>query len=508
MQPTIGRDMPLPLSRIRDRFIGLRTEYPLAGGGVARRRYFDSAASSLMLQPAWETAEAFLEHYGNTHSLLHHGARVATRAYGWTHERALALVGADPAMHACVFAGSGSTACLNRIARALAALRPERDTVLVSGMEHHSNDLPHRKHAGRFEHIPMVGAAPALGALDLEVLAAKLESNRGRVNYVAITGASNVTGIINPLKAIADLVHAHDAWLVVDGSQLVVHAPVRMSDGIDFFAFSGHKVYAPGSPGVIVGRRDLLMRLEPDEVGGGMVDDVSLDGYRVSESFPDREEAGTPNIVGTVLLGAALETLMQVGMETIQRAEQAMLEPLVRELASRPHVRVYGDTNLARSPRTGTVAFNLQGLDHALAAAALNDYFGIAVRNACFCAHPYVREMLKPELWNSEFDVEQGAGLAALEMQMGMVRASFGLYTTADDVKTLLAGIDALCADEQGVRDSYQRGADGVPRHRVFRAPAETLFDPARELARAIAGTRRRPTSNNPSFRSRKSDLP
>jgi len=93
-------------------------------------------------------------------------------------------------------------------------------------------------------------------------------------------------------------------------------------------------------------------------------------------------------------------------------------------------------------------------------------------------------------------------------MQMGMVRASFGLYTTADDVKTLLAGIDALCADEQGVRDSYQRGADGVPRHRVFRAPAETLFDPARELARAIAGTRRRPTSNNPSFRSRKSDLP
>ena len=293
----------------------------------------------------------------------------------------------------------------------------------------------------------MVGAAPALGALDLEVLAAKLESNRGRVNYVAITGASNVTGIINPLKAIADLVHAHDAWLVVDGSQLVVHAPVRMSDGIDFFAFPGHKVYAPGSPGVIVGRRDLLMRLEPDEVGGGMVDDVSLDGYRVSESFPDREEAGTPNIVGTVLLGAALETLMQVGMETIPRAEQAMLEPLVRELASRPHVRVYGDTNLARSPRTGTVAFNLQGLDHALAAAALNDYFGIAVRNACFCAHPYVREMLKRELWNSEFDVEQGAGLAALEMQMGMVRASFGLYTTADDVETLLAGIDALCAD-------------------------------------------------------------
>jgi len=313
---------------------------------------------------------------------------------------------------------------------------------------------------------------------------------------VAITGASNVTGIINPLKAIADLVHAHDAWLVVDGSQLVMHAPVRMADGIDFLAFSGHKVYAPGSPGVIVGRRDLLMGLEPDEVGGGMVDDVTLDGYVVSESFPDREEAGTPNIVGAVLLGAALETLMQVGMDKIHQAEQAMLEPLFRELASRPRVRVYGDTDLARSPRTGTVAFNLHGLDHALVAAALNDYFGVAVRNACFCAHPYVREMLKPELWNSELDVEQEAGLAALEMHMGMVRASFGLYTTPDDVKALLAGIDALCADEQGFGDRYQRGADGVPRHRAFCAPAEALFDPARELARAIAGSGRRPTAN------------
>ncbi|MBI3373324.1 MAG: aminotransferase class V-fold PLP-dependent enzyme [Betaproteobacteria bacterium] len=482
--------MSLPLSLIRDRFIGLDTEYPLASGGVARRRYLDSAASSLMLRPAWETAEAFLKHYANTHSLLHHGARVATHACIWAHERALALVGADPATYACAFAGSGSTGCFNRIARSLAALRPERDVVLVSGMEHHSNDLPHRKHAGQVEHIPMTGVAPAFGALDLKVLAARLESNRGRVNYVAITGASNVTGIINPLKAIAELVHAHDAWLVVDGSQLVMHAPVHMSDGIDFFAFSGHKVYAPGSPGVIVGRRDLLIGLEPDEVGGGMVDDVSLEDYIVSESFPGREEAGTPNIVGAVLLGAALETLMQIGMDKVHEAEQAMLAPLLRELASRPRVRVYGDTDLARSPRTGTVAFNLEGLDHGLVAAALNDYFGVAVRNACFCAHPYVREMLKPELWDSTLDVELESGIAELEMHQGMVRASFGLYTTWDDVQALLAGIDRLCADAQGFRDRYERGSDGVPRHRGFSAPVETLFDPGRELARAIAGGR------------------
>lgn len=480
--------MPVTLASLKTRFIGLDTEYPLADGTRARRHYLDSAASALMLEPAWRTAQAFLRHYANTHSDQHFGARIATHAYVWSHERALAFVGANQKDYACAFAGSGSTAGFNRIARALARLRPERDTVLISGMEHHSNDLPHRKHSGRVEHIPMLGEAPAFRSLDLDALEALLKANKGRVNYVAVTGASNVTGIINPVKEIARLAHRHDALLVVDGSQLVMHAPVCMDDGIDFLAFSGHKVYAPGSPGVIVGRRDILSGLEPDEVGGGMVDDVSLENYIVSDRFPDREEAGTPNIVGAVILGAALETLMQVGMDEIHAAEQAMLAPLLAELAKRPLVRVYGDTDLKRSPRTGTIAFNIQGLDHGLVAAALNDYFGVAVRNDCFCAHPYVREMLKPELWEIDLDARSEAELAEIEMRKGMVRASFGLYTSEDDLGALLAGIDALCADVEGFRARYQRGANDVHRHRQFSAPAETLFDPRRELELALGG--------------------
>jgi len=179
-----------------------------------------------------------------------------------------------------------------------------------------------------------------------------------------------------------------------------------MADGIDFLVFSGHKVYAPGSPGVIVGERALLSQVEPDEVGGGMVDDVSFEDYAVTEHFPEREEAGTPNIVGAVLLGAALEALMQVGMEAVQAHEQALLARLLGALLARPGVRVYGDTDLARSPRVGTVAFNLEGLDHALVAAVLNDYFCVAVRNACFCGDPYVREMLKPELWEADANLD------------------------------------------------------------------------------------------------------
>jgi selenocysteine lyase/cysteine desulfurase len=478
--------MALTIASLQNRFIGLDTEYQLADGTRSRRYYLDSAASALMLEPAWKMAQAFLGHYANTHSHLHFGARVATHAYVWAHERALAFVGANQTDYACAFVGSGSTGGFNRIARALAGLRPERDTVLISGMEHHSNDLPHRKHAGRVEHIPMMGTPPAFGPLDLIALERLLNENKGRVNYVAVTGASNVTGIINPIREMARLAHAHGAWLVVDGSQLVMHAPVRMDDGIDFLAFSGHKVYAPGSPGVVVGRRDILSGLEPDEVGGGMVEDVSLESYIVSDRFPDREEAGTPNIVGAVLLGAALEALMQLGMDKVQAHEQAMLAPLMKELAARPLVRVYGDMDLKRSPRTGTIAFNIDGLDHGLVAAALNDYFGVAVRNDCFCAHPYVREMLKPELWAIDLGAETPEILAEMEQRKGMVRASFGLYTTGADLKALLRGIDALCADMEGFRQRYERGPDDTYRHRQFSASAESLFDPRRELARAL----------------------
>ncbi len=124
--------MSISLSSLQSAFIGLDTEYPLADGRRTRRRYLDSAASSLMLEPAWRTAEAFLRHYANTHSDLHFGARIATHAYAWAHERALTFVGADPAKHACAFVGSGSTAGFNRLARMLKDLRPERTTVLVA----------------------------------------------------------------------------------------------------------------------------------------------------------------------------------------------------------------------------------------------------------------------------------------------------------------------------------------------------------------------------------------
>ena len=474
-------------------FIGLDTRYRLADGRVTRRHYLDSAASTLALRCARQVADELLRHYANTHSELHFSARVASHAYDWAHEQVLKFVRADPNRYTAFFAGSGCTAPLNRLARVLAARRPERDVVLVSLMEHHANDLPHRKHARTVVHIPLTGTAPTLGAVDLAALERLLEQYRGRVNYVAVSATSNVTGIINPVHDIAALAHAHGAWVIVDASQHLAHAPLPVSDTgaeerkLDALVFSGHKLYAPGSPGVAVVRRTLLENEEPDEVGGGMVEDVHLSGYQISARFPDREEAGTPNIIGAVQLGAVLNVLQQADMEQVHAAEQRLLRRLLAALAGIPEVRIYGDPDLGRTPRLGTVTFNLEGLEHGRVAAVLNDYHNVAVRNGCFCAHPYVRELLKPELWTLDLDPDAEDAAAMLEPWQGMVRASLGLYTTDEDIEVLLAGIRDLLAQPDHYRALYEMDTDGNFHHRTFNAPAKVLFDPEAALDRALS---------------------
>lgn len=474
-------------------FIGLDTGYQLADGRVTRRHYLDSAASTLALGCARDVADQLLSHYANTHSELHFSARIVSHAYDWAHGQALKFVKADPDRYTAFFAGSGCTAPLNRLARILTARRPERDVALVSLMEHHANDLPHRKHAGRVFHIPLTGEAPSLGAVDLAVLARLLEQYSGRVNYVAVSAASNVTGILNPVHDIAELAHAHGAWVVVDASQSLAHAPLATSDSgaaereLDAVVFSGHKLYAPGSPGVAVARRALLEHGEPDEVGGGMVDEVSLVSHQVTGQFPDREEAGTPNILGAVQLGAVLNVLRRVGMEQVCAADQRLLRQTLAELAAIPGIRLYGDTDLSRSPRLGVISFNLAGLEHGLVAAVLNDYYNVAVRNGCFCAHPYVRELLKPELWALDFDPDVEDADALIEPWLGMARASLGLYTREDDIAALLAGIRDLLARPDHYRALYRMDAEGNFHHRTFHAPAESLFDPEAMLDRALA---------------------
>ncbi|HCB14827.1 MAG TPA: aminotransferase, partial [Gammaproteobacteria bacterium] len=282
-------------------------------------------------------------------------------------------------------------------------------------------------------------------------------------------------------------------WVVVDASQFIAHAPLALSDNgtvereLDAVAFSGHKLYAPGSPGVMVVRQILLEGQEPDELGGGMVDDVSLSNYQITGYFPDREEAGTPNIPGAVQLGAVLNVLQRIGMGSIHAAEQRLLRRLLTGLLAIPGVRIYGDPDLDRTPRLGVVSFNLAGLEHGLVAAMLNDYHNVAVRNGCFCAHPYVRELLKPELWELDLDPDADDADALIKPWQGMVRASLGLYSTDADIDALLNGVHDLLANPAYYRAQYQGDGAGNFCHRSFTVSAKSLFDPEAMLDQALA---------------------
>ena len=157
---------------------------------------------------------------------------------------------------------------------------------------------------------------------------------------------------------------------------------------IDVLVFSGHKIYAPGSPGVVVARKELFSGVEPQEVGGGMVEDVWLDRFAPTAKLPDREEAGTPNICGSVGLATALYALYRVGMDTIAQEESELISYVLSRLGEIDDVVIYGDNDADRYKRAGALSFNIKGVHHALTGAVLNDYFNIAVRNECFCAHP------------------------------------------------------------------------------------------------------------------------
>lgn len=478
------------LHQIQKSFIGQHTHYPLADGNSGPRRYLDSAASTLMMRPAFAVAQNFLEHYSSTHSELHFSALGANRAYDWAHRRMLDFVCADPAIYSSYFAGSGATAGFNRVASELAALRPERDLVIASEMEHHSNDLPHRRHGGEVIHLPLMGEGANCGGIDVEVAREIIETQGKRINYLAITAASNVTGVITPIHQLAKLAHSVGAFILVDASQMIAHAPISMQSladdsGIDILIFSGHKIYAPGSPGVVIARTDILNQTTPSELGGGMVADVFLRQFTPSAELPDREEAGTPNIIGAITLAAALDVLMRIGMEVIREKERYLIDLAWTKLSAIDGVNLYGPGPM-EIHRTGTIAFNIQGFDHGLTAAALNDYYNIQVRNGCFCAHPYVREMLKRELWAMNIDPDAPNIEAEVERKRGMARASIGIYTTETDILALCAAVENLVARREEILDLYQPEGKSGYCHRHFKPAEAALFDPSQVLATAL----------------------
>lgn len=469
------------LEKVRSKFIGLDTQYTLATGETRRRIYLDSTATTLMMEAAHEVLERFYHHYGNTHSLLHFDAKIATREYHWAHSRILDFAHADVDTYTCFFTGSGTTSGINRLARVFRDIRPDKKIAVVSLMEHHSNDLPHRKHMKEVIHTPVKDMDGKMGCVSLNSLEQLLKENEGRVNYVALTGVSNVTGIVNPVNEAAEIAHKYDALMLVDGAQMLAHMPVHMTipenpaQNIDALVFSGHKTYVPGSPGVVIARKDLLSQIEPEEVGGGMVQDVYMDRYEPKDFFPDREEAGTPNIPGAISLAAAMDVLDRIGMDYLQKEEEGLIRAAIEGMKANPEIQIYGETDPDICERTASVSFNIKGIDHGLAAAVLNDYFGIAVRNECFCAHPYVKEMIMDDLLEATENIPMEEFEAVFHLKRGMVRASFALYTTDEDIEELIKALNDITERREFYKSQYNVVGDNYI-HKTFTLKDDQRF--------------------------------
>lgn len=468
---------------LRDQFTGRATPYPRADGTTGPRIYLDSAASNLRFQGAEAVVEQAMTHYANTHSHLHHGARIMTEAYAQAHETVRQFVGA-PDDYTAIFCGTGVTGGLNRMARVLSAQRSERDVVITTLMEHHANDLPHRKHMRKVVHVPLeVDPDGNAGRVDMAALRAAIQEHGNQLNYVAVTAASNVTGIANPVHEIAAAAHEVGALCVVDAAQSAAHRPIHLpgntpDEALDVLCLSGHKIYAPGSPGVIVARKDLFAQHEPEVVGGGIVEFVDAKRYDVTDALPEREEAGTPNLPGALLLGATLRILQRVGMDAVEADEQALTQYAMSALNEIDGLTIYGSHRLEVAERIGVITLNLHDLPHGLVTAALNDYFGIAVRNECFCAQPFVRQLL---------GIADAEGVAppnctdtcGPRTQPGMVRISFGLYNTHRDVDAVVNALRDLVERPDWYRERYRPVHDGSGDwvHTDFEVPPTDHFD-------------------------------
>jgi len=438
------------MGNVRQFVAGVDRTVPLLDGRQMPYVNLDNAATT----PPFITVLNCLDRFSHWYSSVHRGtgfkSRLSTYIYECCREVVAEFVGADLTHHTVIFVHN-ATHALNKLANRLGLTRG--DLVICTLMEHHSNMLPWRRD-GREALYARV--RPSDGSLDLSDLEAKIRRNASRLRMVTVTGASNVTGNMPPIRRIARLAHEHGAWFAVDATQLVPHRPFSMGapddpERVDFVAFSAHKMYAPFGAGVLVGPKAFFEDGEPDIVGGGTIHAVTLDNVYWA-SGPERDEAGTPNVTGALALTIAIRTLQSIGMENAAEQERQLTQRLLSRLRGIDGLELYGEREVSlRRDRIGVVPFNLRGMGHARLAAVLAYEWGIGVRNGCFCAQPYVRKLLGVS------DAEMRQVLERLShgdhaTVPGMVRASIGLYNTPDEVDYLAEALRAVATHGSSAR--------------------------------------------------------
>jgi cysteine desulfurase/selenocysteine lyase len=424
----------LDIGCIRSQFPITRQRFEVVGQGEPKPLiYMDHGASTHPPVIVLDTYKDFLEKsYANVHRGHHYLSQIATDRFENVTDDVLRFIGGDGEKNAVILCGN-TTQALDLGAHVMAA-RP--GLTLVSLMEHHSNDLPHRAR-GNVLHFGVLED----GTLDYGDLETKLREHD--VKLVAVTGASNVTGYLPDIHRIARLAHLHGARIMVDGAQLLAHAPIDVGRDddpghIDFFAGAGHKAYAPFGSSFLFGPRDLLDEAPPYIPSGGTVIYVTEDEAYYKRS-PERHEGGTPNIAGAVAFATALRFLEQVGMDEVRDHEKVLVERAMDGLGKLDGVRVLGHPDPAK--RMGALALEIEGVPHELAATILNREAAIAVRNGCFCAHTYLHRLLG---LGDTFELRRRL-VAGEDVDLpGAVRPSFGIFNTEDEVEEMVRMIGVI----------------------------------------------------------------
>ncbi|GKU28736.1 aminotransferase class V-fold PLP-dependent enzyme [Clostridium folliculivorans] len=414
----------------RELFLGIEQAIPLANGRKITPINFDNAATTPAMKQVLHCVNKFLPLYGSIGRGKGYKSKVSTELYNDARDEILKFFNLSDRDDYTVIFVKNTTEGINTLVNIL--IEDSSEIVLTTRMEHHSNDLPWREKCV-VEYVEVDDN----GRLKIDQFQERLDKAKGSIKLVSVTGASNVTGYINDIHKIAKIAHKNGAEIIVDGAQLVPHRKVDMNytdededDDIDYLVFSAHKMYAPFGSGAIVGKKNKFNNSLPLLKGGGTVDIVTDDEVYWLDA-PERDEGGTPNVLGVIALVAAIYEFNRIGFNNIEEHEDLLRDYLSEGLRSMPDVITYGDLN--DKNKLGLVSINLKNIYHEDLAGMLSDLRGIAVRSGCFCAQPYAKRLL---------DVTDEEVLSFIRgnrgRKPGMVRISFGMYNTINEINEFL----------------------------------------------------------------------
>ncbi|HRQ60467.1 MAG TPA: cysteine desulfurase [Alphaproteobacteria bacterium] len=393
----------------------LRDDFPALSGTMNGKSlvFLDTAASAQKPRAVIEAiGRTYESGYANIHRGLYRYSQELTEAFEAVRVKVARFIGAE-SENEIVFTRN-ATEGINLVAQSWGrAFLKAGDEVIVSVAEHHANIVPWQLLADQIGIVLKVIPVDAAGVLDMNAYTRALS---GKTRLVAMAHISNVLGTVNPVKEITVLAKAHnpDIAVLIDGSQAVVHGAVNVRDiGCDFYVFTGHKLYGPTGVGVLYGRREVLDSMPPYQGGGDMIETVSFSGT-VYKNAPYKFEAGTPAIAEIIGLGAAVDYMASIPVDSLAAYEQGLLDYTMKSLADIDGLRIHGTAR----DKAAVVSFSVDKIHHSDIAMVL-DQMGIAVRAGHHCAMPLMEHL----------GVE------------GTVRASIGLYTNKNDIDELVKGL-------------------------------------------------------------------